>query len=403
MQAYNIESKRPDALRTYGAVRKMYEEGVTNGLTISSRLKINKNTVYRAIKRILHENNKQPENDLEMRSVHSIGSKYKNTKVSVCHYDAYTKKIDKDGVQTTEITPAKSVRYTYTKDNGSFDLDAVLRHMKKIKPLDWNKKEDSMVSKANDGLVSVVCLFDAHIDKQHKDHNTASSNTFNDNKKRFMSVGMRLIDRASKYSNHIILPFGSDLFNHDGKNTTTAGTPQDSFGRDREHFMDIVQCCVDLTYYAINCGFKKVQIPVIRGNHDGDNCFLLEQFLRVYFKNVDNCTVLETSRLPFFGIKWGVNKIVFTHGDYMSPSKFLHFYNATERKDDDKGISVFGGHVHKEQTISDYSATYYTLRSLSCTDAWHYSKGYVSPKSGYCFIFDKAQIDALEQFKITER
>ena len=393
-------NERVDKRRNIDRVKKCYLDGMNRAKAISKHLGMRYSTVCKHMRTVMSELRVQPANEYDTRLVHSIGSKMGVSKITTKHYNHYNKVIKEDGTVETITVPAQSVAMTFKK-RGGIDEDELIRRLGRIKPA-VQITSDVDIDIKKDDIIAMVALFDAHMDKRCISQEVGVDSDFKSNSECFIRLGRNMIDRAVQNANTLIIPLGNDLFNHDGLRSTTAGTAQDSDGLRNEFMIEIIKKCIELINYALSFGVKII-IPVVKGNHDANTCYILQEYLRIYYRNNELVEVMHGAKRSYVQYGWGSTLIVFVHGDCMTPNNFMDYHaHNDEEHSKYKSIQIYGGHFHKESVISKYNSTYTTLRSVSCTDKWHDSKGYKSPKSAYCICFKKDMVDEFCKYKITE-
>jgi hypothetical protein len=193
----------------------------------------------------------------------------------------------------------------------------------------------------------------------------------------------------------ILLPIGNDLFNIDNKHsTTTAGTPQQVDSRWQQMFYKAKELFIknidELSKIA------PVKVLMVSGNHDYQTVFYLGAVLEAYYSN-NGRVHIDNSPTQRKYHKYGINLIGFTHGNE-EKHQDLGLIMATEKPDlwaSTKCRQIHLGHFHSRKTtkyldVQEFQGfTIRVLPSLSGTDAWHNSKGYMSMKSGVAFLYDK--------------
>lgn len=211
------------------------------------------------------------------------------------------------------------------------------------------------------------------------------------------SVG-KLLDHVRHYQNEIeeiLLPIGNDLFNIDNKNNmTTAGTPQHVDSRWQQMFNKakglLISNINDLMQIA------PVKVVMVSGNHDMQTVFYLGSVLEAYYHNIDRVTI-DNSPTQRKYHSYGINLIGFTHGNEEKHQE-LGLIMATEKPDlwaSSKCRQFHLGHFHSRKTtkyldVQEFQGfTVRILPSLSGTDAWHNSKGYMSMKSAVAYLYSK--------------
>jgi len=394
-------NERVDKRRNIDRVKKCYLDGMNRAKAISKHLGMRYSTVCKHMRTVMSELRVQPANEYDTRLVHSIGSKMGVSKITTKHYNQYNKVIKEDGTVETTTVPAQSVAMTFNS-RGGVSEDELLSRLARIKPAIQIPCTNNALSDNKDDIVAIVALFDAHMDKRCISQEVGVDSDFKSNSECFIRLGRNMIDRAVQNANTLIIPLGNDLFNHDGLRSTTAGTAQDSDGLRNEFMIEIIKKCIELINYALSFGVKII-IPVVKGNHDANTCYILQEYLRIYYRNNELVEVMHGAKRSYVQYGWGSTLIVFVHGDCMTPNNFMDYHaHNDEEHSKYKSIQIYGGHFHKESVISKYNSTYTTLRSVSCTDKWHDSKGYKSPKSAYCICFKKDMVDEFCKYKITE-
>ncbi len=208
----------------------------------------------------------------------------------------------------------------------------------------------------------------------------------------------KLLDHVRHYKNEIseiLLPLGNDLFNIDNKNNmTTAGTPQHVDSRWQQMFNKakglMIKNINDLMQIA------PVKVVMVSGNHDMQTVFYLGSVLEAYYRNTERVTV-DNSPTQRKYHAFGINLIGFTHGNEEKHQE-LGLIMATEKPQEwaaSKCRQFHLGHFHSRKTtkyldVQEFQGfTVRVLPSLSGTDAWHNSKGYMSMKSAVAYLYEK--------------
>jgi len=211
------------------------------------------------------------------------------------------------------------------------------------------------------------------------------------------SVG-KLLNHVRHYKNEIdeiLLPIGNDLFNIDNKNNmTTAGTPQHVDSRWQQMFNKakglLIKNINDLMQIA------PVKVVMVSGNHDMQTVFYLGSVLEAYYRNTDRVNIDNTPTQRKYH-SYGINLIGFTHGNEEKHQE-LGLIMATEKPMEwamSKCRQFHLGHFHSRKTtkyldVQEFQGfTVRVLPSLSGTDAWHNSKGYMSMKSAVAYLYEK--------------
>lgn len=195
----------------------------------------------------------------------------------------------------------------------------------------------------------------------------------------------------------IIFPIGNDMINIDSrKNETYAGTAQDSDSR----FFKIVQAVKRILIHNINSLslIAPVDVIVVSGNHDPEAMFMIGEILDAYYHSNPNVSVDNSAKQRKY-YKYGKNGFQYTHGNEEKHSD-LGLIFATEQARlwaDTEFRFCKLGHYHKSKRINYVSIDEHQgfqvqiLPSLSGSDAWHASKGYMSKKGAKGFLYDKQE------------
>lgn len=243
-----------------------------------------------------------------------------------------------------------------------------------------------------------VCVFDAHLNKYAWGEETGSDYDTEIAESRVRAAVADLIENARHYRpTTTILPIGNDLMNADNQEgTTTGGTPQDRdtryqrmFRRARGLMSWMISVCAEHT---------NVHAVIVPGNHDSLSAWTLGEVLAAEYANDPRVTFDGTPRKRKY-VSYGKNLIGYAHG-HNEPHKRLPEIMAAEVPDLWAAATTrefHVGHLHKSKVtqplwVDDYAGcTIRVLRSLSGTDAWHASMGYVgNPKGAESFIWKKS-------------
>jgi DNA repair exonuclease SbcCD nuclease subunit len=142
---------------------------------------------------------------------------------------------------------------------------------------------------------------------------------------------------------------------------------------------------------------------MIPGNHDYEKIFYLGDSLQGWFHNNENVNVNNLAA-PRKYYKYEDILLGFTHGD-KEKINYLPLIMAQENSINwgaTKYREFHLGHIHHKQEIKYKSTHEYSgviiryMSSLSGTDAWHFSHGYVgSKRSAECLVWGSGK--GLEQ------
>lgn len=263
-----------------------------------------------------------------------------------------------------------------------------------IEQVDW-KREVDVLQKAKKTQLLELAVFDLHLGKLSWKGETGEDYDMNIAVERYKACIKELLDRTDLSKiDRILLPLGNDMIHIDNKfKTTTNGTPQDTDSR----FTKIVTVAKKLMIETIEelSVIAPVDVMIIPGNHDQTVMFTLGEILSAFFWNNEDVIVYNDPKLRKY-YKYGQNMIMFTHGSEEKHAD-LGLIAATEAPQlwaSTKFREVHLGHLHKSKSVKYTNVDEYPgfkiriINSLSGTDAWHYSKGYMSLKGAEAFIWD---------------
>lgn len=241
-----------------------------------------------------------------------------------------------------------------------------------------------------------LAMFDLHIGKLAWEEEVGEDYNIDLAVRRYKDAIRGLLSNIDVNNlDRILLPIGNDMINVDNKkHTTFNGTPQDCDSR----FVKMVRVAKELLIDTIDdlALLAPVDVVIIHGNHDTHTMFCLGEILSAYYHNSPLVTINNnpTQRKYY---SYGTTAIQFTHGNEERHSD-LGLIFATE-KPHMWGLSKHRfcqlGHFHKNKKISYTSVedqtgfTIQILPSLSGSDAWHNSKGYIARKQAKAFLFSK--------------
>lgn len=204
---------------------------------------------------------------------------------------------------------------------------------------------------------------------------------------------LSLVD--TKTISRILLPVGNDMCQIDNrKGETTAGTVVDSDSR----YFKIVRTVKQLIIKNVEelSKIAPVDILIISGNHDYETMWTIGEMLDAYFHNNKNVTV-NNSPNPRKYYNFGKNGFLYTHGNEEKHQE-LGLIFATEQpelwaKCTTRVAKL--GHLHKSKKTNFVSVDEHQgfqvqiLPSLSKSDFWHKSKGYMSKQAAKGFLYSR--------------
>lgn len=216
-------------------------------------------------------------------------------------------------------------------------------------------------------------------------------------KKYYLDAVMDIIDKTSHLNiEKIVMPIGNDLFNFDGiKNETTAGTPQDSDSRWTKVFRIVSETMIEVIDFCRE--IADVDVIIVPGNHDRASCFYLGEFLSAWYRLDTHVSIDNSPKLRKY-FCYGKTLIGLSHGSEEKHAN-LPLLMAREAKEHWGNCDFYEyqvGHWHRKKMTEYVSGDTYNgvqirvLPSLTGTDAWHYSKGFVKGiKSALGIVYDK--------------
>jgi len=239
--------------------------------------------------------------------------------------------------------------------------------------------------------VTLINIFDAHIDKVCRAIETGEESTIEDNCNRFREAVDYLLQNMAA-PELIIFPVGNDLFNvNDCRGTTKKGTPQEQ----TTNFIDAFEIGLTLISECIDkmATIAPVYVPIIAGNHAEDLENILGVALKVLYSKTPTVEI-EATRIERKYKQFGVNLFMFAHGDKAKNKiKDIPSIIAVEKPElwaaTSYRFAIFGD-IHHEQTHELNGVTAMFLRSMSSQDKWHHAQGYVgSRKTAYAMTYSK--------------
>lgn len=330
--------------------------------------------------------------------------------ISACNVNLDYWEVDKYDIGTYEVTGFDNDRNPVTVT--MFRTKAFL---KPIKP-EFNIQEvrDQLMEDLKDLSVSVdkknrkrptdrndlhlleISAFDLHLGKIGVKGDEYSMDIAEE---RLFSAIEHLLYRAQGYYiDKILFIVGHDLLNSDKDwpiPATTRGTPQ--FNSD--YHIDMYRFARKLLIKAINrlSEIADVHVMVIPGNHDRESVMHLGDTLELYYEENKNVKV-DNNDCLMKAIPYGNNLIISDHGDGPKTAnlpgiiaqRFKNLWSNTVY------VEVHRGHFHtnkamKLQAIEELNGiTVRNLSSMSATDYWHDSKGFIGNiKKAQAFIYSR--------------
>ena len=251
-----------------------------------------------------------------------------------------------------------------------------------------------------------ISLFDLHLGKLCWEQETGENFDIKIARKRFIDTVEKLVQRASGFQyNRILFPIGNDFLNSDTIfNTTTKGTPQNE---DDVRWQKTFGIATKLLVDAINL-LKQTGVPIdvinVAGNHDYERSHYLGAYLEAWFNN-DPMVHINNGASPRKYYRFGKVLLGFTHGSEEKESSLpLLMASDIESKpmwSETTYHEWHVGHQHRKRDVKyaildrakmtneDLGVTVRYLSSLTSTDSWHFSHGFVGAiKAGEGFIWN---------------
>lgn len=201
--------------------------------------------------------------------------------------------------------------------------------------------------------------------------------------RRLLATTGALVDRLLRlggYDRAIVIAGGDWLHVDNHRNTTTRGTPQDVDGS----FRDVFEGACSLARAQIEawrrCA-KRVDVRIVRGNHDYMTTMLLGHWLRAVYRDDPSVAVGE-SHLDREYLEVGRTLVGITHGESVKDER-LPGLMASEAREawgrTDRRVWLTG-HWHSQITHEIHGVLIRHLPSLAGTDEWHHKNGYVGQR-----------------------
>ncbi len=244
-------------------------------------------------------------------------------------------------------------------------------------------KQSAPFQDGDDGVAYEISLPDIHYGK-------LTELSMDAVEEQFMSTVYNLVDKAKGLNiEKFILPIGNDGMNSEGMRlTTTKGT----FQHDAVGWRESFQGYCNLMTKAID--FLKTKAPVhvivVSGNHDFERMFYAGDVIKGWYRN-DKNVVVDNSMESRKYVEYGVNMLMFTHGDKEKPSE-MPLIMATEQPEMFARCpirEVHCGHLHKEMVNEYRGIKVRFIPSICANDDWHRTMGYSALRTGQAYIWSK--------------
>jgi hypothetical protein len=278
-------------------------------------------------------------------------------------------------------------------------------------PVSKQAKESTVSSwPENGGKMMEIAISDLHLGKLAWWRETGSEYNLEIAKECFYGAIQCFAKKAIEEGvTRFLLPIGNDLLNMDGPHgNTTSGTPQSNAASWGETYRE----AFGMLYGGIStlASIGEVIVVCVPGNHDSQTAFTLTHALATRFSEGTH------KHNTFFDIEPSLRKyhlfgnvlLGFTHGDKEKMNDLLGLMAVEQAHD--WGGSHFRefhvGHLHKTAGMRPTHDELHGFRvrvmpSLSGTDSWHHSKGYVGNiKAAEAFIWDAGRgLDSIHYYR----
>tara|TARA_R100001082_G_C4357438_1_gene157591 strand:+ start:100 stop:1386 length:1287 start_codon:yes stop_codon:yes gene_type:complete len=326
-----------------------------------------------------------------------------------CKIDLNEWEINKYDIGTYEVTgfdkdnnPTTVTMYRMkawlTRIKPELNLKIVKKQLKEdladLSPKVERKKRDRNDKK--DKYLLEISAFDLHLGKigiKGDEYSLEIAET-----RMFDAIEHLLYRAQGYYVDKILFIAGHDFLNSDGDwpiPTTTKGTPQFN----SNYHIDMYRAGRKLLIKAINylSEIADVHVMVVPGNHDRESMMHLGDTLELYYENNENVKVDNSDCLMKMMV-YGKNMVISDHGDGPKANDLPGIISQRYKNawSDVDYVEVHRGHLHtnkstKMQAIEELQGiTIRNLSSMSATDFWHDSKGYIGNiKKAQAFLYHR--------------
>lgn len=245
-------------------------------------------------------------------------------------------------------------------------------------------------AKQKDEHLLILDPSDIHIGKLCSSFETAEKYNSQIAVKRVKDGVNGLLNKSISWNiDKIIFVGGNDILHVDNpKNTTTAGTHQDTDGMWYDNFVIAKKLYIDILTTLMQVA--DVHFTYNPSNHDFSNGFFLCQAIEAYFSKCENITFSIDMSHRKYSV-YGSNLIGTTHGDGAKiPDLPLLMAHESKEWSNCKHRYIYTHHIHHKMSKDYMSVCVESLRSPSGADGWHHRNGYQhSPKAIEAFIHHK--------------
>lgn len=298
----------------------------------------------------------------------------------------------KDAEGNIKVSPNFQVKLWLESRTYEEDLKKIRQEfidsLKDISPSAPFLHNKTLYSKNNneDKHLLEINIFDLHLGKISWDSEVGHTYDIKTACMLFENAINHFLNTSKTYNiDRIVLPVGNDFFNSDRShpyNSTTKGTPQEEDARWQNTFKTGRELLVrNITKLSERAPVDVIMIP---GNHDLERNFYLGDSLEGWFYNNPNVEVNNNpSSRKYYS--YGNVLIGYTHGNQEKVAS-LPLIMAQEVPNlwaSSKYREFHLGHIHQKKStvykpLEEHSGIIVrSMSSLSGTDTWHHSKGYV--------------------------
>ena len=364
-------------------------------------------TEYQKEKEVI--NIEEQENDLKVYVENSSRVKSIDDLIKHCKIDLNEWEINKYDIGTYEVTGFNKDNYPttvtmyrmkawLTRIKPELNLNLISKYLKEdLKDLSPKiKRIERDRSDRNDLYLLEISAFDLHLGKigiKGDDYSLEIAET------RLFDAIDHLLYRAQGYNvDKILFIIGNDFLNSDGDwpiPSTTKGTPQFN----SNYHIDIYRAGRKMLIKAINYLYEiaPVHVMVVPGNHDRESMMHLGDTVQLYYENNDN-VVVDNSDCLMKMLVYGKNMVIADHGDGAKLNSLPAIISQRYKNawSDVDFVEVHRGHLHTNKSaklaaIEELAGiTVRNLSSMSATDYWHDSKGFIGNiKKAQAFLYHR--------------
>lgn len=309
----------------------------------------------------------------------------------------------KDADGNIKVSPNFQVKLWLESNTYEEDIreirESFINSLKEISPVVKAVPQQSKLHSSSNLLE--INIFDLHLGKISWDYEVGHRYDIKTACTLFENAIEHFVGVSNLYPiDRIVLPVGNDFFNSDRShpfNSTTKGTPQEEDARWQNTF----KAGRELLVKSINklAQIAPVDVIMIPGNHDLERNFYLGDSLEGWFHNNENVTVdNKPSTRKYYN--YGNVLIGYTHGDQekLQNLPLIMAQEVPELWCKSLYREFHLGHLHqKKQTLikpleEHAGVIIRSMSSLSGTDSWHHTKGYVkNSRNAEAIIWNKEQ------------